>query len=93
MVETDRAPGEQPIVQPRVVRFLRDRNRLVDKGVREDFLDQLESNMVERRKPDTLAEKTVRDLFRRFEDAGSGVAKERVRGRMEKANQNTLSKL
>ena len=81
----------QPLVEPRVIQFLKDRPRLVDKGLREEFLEQLELNIRNRRVPDTMAERSVQQLFNRVEEAGGGVAKERLRKRMERANKTVLN--
>lgn len=93
MKETGGSASEEPILQPRVIRFLKNRPRLIDRGFREEFLEQLESNVSERRKPDTLAEKTVRGVFRNLEEAGSGVAKNKAQGALNKANDGPLSRL
>lgn len=83
----------QPIVRPHVVRFLKDRPRLVDKGVRQEFLEELEKQMVMRRRPDTAAERAVDAVFDRFRDAGRGVARERVRQRLSEANETVLQNI
>lgn len=93
MEGTDGEGGEDPLIQPRVVRFLKGRRRLVDYGVREEILDSVEDSMSERRKPDTVAEEVTLSVLRRFEDAGEQVATSRARKRLRNANTSVLSKL
>jgi len=93
MVGTDGDGSAQPLVEPRLVQFLKDRPRLVDRGLRQEFLEQLEMNIRERRIPDSMAERGVQQVFRRFEEAGSGVAKEKTRKAMKKANEGPLRRL
>ena len=93
MAGADGDGPEQPLFEPRLVEFLRDRPRLVDRGLREEFLQQLAHNMRERRKPDTMAEEVAQSAMRRFEEAGGGVVKERTRKALDKANQGPLERL
>lgn len=83
----------KPLFEPRLIRLLKDRPRLVDRGFREEFLEQLEENVRERRKPDTVAEEMAKNLMRRFEDAGGSVVKNRARSALETANEGPLEKL
>lgn len=80
----------QPIVQPHLVRFLKDRPRLIDKGMRREFLEELEHQMKIRRQPDTAAERAVNLVFDRARDAGKGVAKRRVRDRFAQVSEGPL---
>lgn len=93
MEGTDNEVVGEPLVEPRLVRFLKDRPRVVDKGVRREFLEQLEENIRERRRPDTAAERAVQKMFRTFEDAGTGVAKDRTKKAMDRANKGPLKRL
>lgn len=93
MAGADAEVSQQPLVEPKLIKFLKNRPRLVDKGLREEFLNELEHNVASRRQPDTMAEKTVQNFLRRFEEAGGGVAKERVRVRMEQANETVLNNI
>lgn len=93
MAGTNSETPAQPLVEPRLVRFLKDRPRLVDRGLREEFLEQLEYNIRERRKPDTMAERSVQEFFKRFEEAGGSVAKDRTKKALDKANKGPLNKL
>lgn len=93
MAGTDGEVPEQPLFEPRLVEFLKDRPRLVDRGLREEFLDQLAENMRQRRKPDTMAEEAARSVMKRFEDAGGGVVKNRTRDMLNQANEGPLQNL
>lgn len=90
MSGTSGEPELDPIVQPRLVRFLKDRQRLIDRGIRKELLEQLESQMVMRRRPDTAAEMLVDNMFERFREAGTEVSKKRVRDRLKDANKGPL---
>lgn len=93
MSGVDEGAELEPLVQPRLIRFLKDRPRLVDKGVRRELLEQLENQAIQRRRPDTAAEKAVQSFFNRFNEAGGQVARERAKKRMRKANEGPLKGL
>lgn len=93
MVGTEGEDAVKPLAEPRLVQFLKDRPRLVDRGLRQEFLEQLEQNIRQRRRPDTMAEKTVQQAFRTFEEAGGGVVRDRTRKALEKANEGPLERL
>lgn len=93
MVGTEGDEAIKPLAEPRLVQFLKNRPRLIDRGLRREFLQQLEMNIRERRKPDTMAEKTVKRMFEELEQAGGGVAKERTKRFMERANDGPLERL
>ena len=90
MAGTDPEVREQPLVQPRVIRFLKERPRLVDYGVRREFLEEVEKGVVERRRPDTAAERFVENIRNRIGNAGGTVAKERTKRVAERANEGPL---
>lgn len=89
MVEPDESPADQPVLQPRLVRFLRKRPKLVEFEMREEFLEHLEQNIRERRKPGTVAQR----LSRTVEDASEPVIRDTLRRRLEKANDSLLRRL
>lgn len=89
MVEPEDRELQEPLFEPRVIRLLKDRPRLVDKGVRKELLEELENQMRERRKPDTVAEKAVRSVFRQFDEVGETVAERRAKQRIRKVNRET----
>jgi len=93
MGTTDGTAVEEPLLRPRLVRFLKERRRLVDFGMREEFFDELERQIAERRTPSRVAEKTADEAFNRTRESATPVVRDRVAKRMEKANKNLLSNL
>lgn len=93
MAEPDESSELQPLMQPRLVRFLKNRPKLVDRGVREEFLEEVEERMMERRKPDTVAERTVRRMFNEVADAAAPPTRRRVRERLSRANETVLENM
>lgn len=89
MVEPEDRDLQDPLIEPRVIRFLKDRPRLVDKGWRKELLEELENQMRERRKPDTIAEKAVRSVFRNAEEVGENVTQRRAKDKLRKVNRET----
>lgn len=93
MEGTESENKAKPLVEPRLVQFLKDRPRLVDRGLRKEFLEQLEQNIRVRRQPDSMAERTVQEMFRNLEEAGGGVVRDRTKNALEKANNGPLERL
>lgn len=89
MVEPEDRDLQDPLIEPRVIRFLKDRPRLVDKGLRKELLEELENQVRDRRKPDTVAEKAVRTVFRNAEQVGEQVGQRRAKDRLRKVNRET----
>jgi hypothetical protein len=89
MVEPEDRELQDPLFEPRVIRFLKDRPRLVDKGVRKRLLEELENQVRERRKPDTVAEKAVRSVVRSVEQVGENVGRRRAKERLRQVNRET----
>lgn len=88
-----RQAAEEPILRPRLVRFLKERDRLVDFGFREEFLNELESQVAQRRAPTQLAEKATDAATERARDSAKPVVRDRVRRKMEEANSGVLENL
>ena len=86
-------PRNEPLVEPRVIKRLKDRPRIVDWGVRKQFLEQLEKVAIERRKPGNVARGAVRTGFDRFQEAGEDVAKETTEEVLEKGNNSIFKRL
>lgn len=93
MAQGEGSPKEDPLFQPYLVRVLKDRPRLVDRGVRQDFLEELEDTLMERRRPDSVAEEAVRSVLDRFTDAAAPAAKKQVQRKAEQANETVLENL
>lgn len=82
-------PSTDPIIQPRVIRRLKDRRRVVDFGFREEFLDELDNVLCEMRRPDRIAERSVKSIGQRTQRASARV----VQRAMEKGNQSVFRNL
>lgn len=93
MAEPGISGEEQPVVQPRVIRLLRKRPKLVAENMRNDILEQVEQNITERRRPDTAAERVVQRVLDEARHAGEQVFSGRVRDRMVEANEGALRRL
>lgn len=93
MAEPSGSPRDEPLVQPRLIRFLKERPRLIDRGAREEFWATVEENVVDRRKPDKAAERAVQKFFEEMGQNAGPVARNRVRDRLEDANESVLNRL
>jgi len=93
MAETDSSGEVDPLLQPRVIRLLRRRPKLFAEDARNEFWEEIENNVIERRKPDTVAERTVDRILNQAREATSPVMKGRARERVRKVNETTLSRL
>lgn len=93
MAEPGASGEDQPVVQPRVIRLLRKRPKLVAENMRNDILEQVEHNITERRKPDTAAERVVRRVLDEARNAGEQVFSGRLKDRMAEANEGALRRL
>lgn len=85
--------GEDPLLEPRVIKKLKERNRVVSFGVREQFLEQLEAVQREKRKPGNVAEEAVKRGFQRAEEAGAGVAKETTKKMLQRGNNSVRNRI
>lgn len=93
MPENSGSSDVDPLLQPKIIERLRDRPKLVDAGLREEFWDELANTARERRKPDRIAEEGVRKAFNRSAEAAAPPVRNRVRGKLEKANESVLNNL
>lgn len=93
MSESAVSGEEQPIVQPRLIRFLKNRRKLLGGGIRDEFWEEIERNVTERRKPDTAAERAVGNVVDRVQEASFPVAKRRVKDGLSRANEGALNRL
>jgi len=93
MASPDEQEETNPLVQPRVIRTLKDRPRLIDLGFRQEVLEQMESAMARRRSPDVIAERATQEVKQTAEEATEPVVRDRLRSRVEKANNGILNKL
>lgn len=84
---------EEPILQPRLIRFLKNRRKLVGGGIREEFWEEVERNVIERRRPDTAAERAVQNLMDWAAESTAPVARRRMRERLSQANESIFRNL
>lgn len=90
----DQTTGDpDPILKPRLLRKLRDRERLVDMGLREETLDQLQQAICERRSVENVSDRLTSSTMRSVVDVTQPVARNKARDAMDKANQTFLSRL
>lgn len=87
----------EPLVQPRLIRLLKNRPRLVDFGVREELLEELEQQVILRRTPDNVAESMISQIIRgttqRASEVTEPVFKNRTAEKMSKINETRLKNL
>lgn len=93
MVEPEEQASQEPLMQPRLVRFLKNRRKLVGGKLREEILEEVERNMEQRRMPDTAAEKIVQNAMRRTEEVTGSVARKKAKSGINKINETVLEGL
>lgn len=81
---------DEPLIHPRVIRRLRERPKLINFGMREEFLEEMEKVVENRRQPGNIAEKASEAAFERFEEAGIEVTRNRTQNTLERANSSIL---
>jgi hypothetical protein len=84
---------DDPLIEPRLIRRLRDRPRAVDFGFRDELLAQLDEVICDRRRPDNVAEQGVLMAFDRIQEAGGKVAKRRASNFLQNRNTDVLENL
>lgn len=93
MVSPEENPEAEPLVQPRLIRTLKNRDKLIDFGVREEVLEQAEDIIKRRRHPDTVAERVTQRISQTAKDASEPVVRDRLKNRVNQANESVLKKL
>lgn len=93
MAETDSSGEVDPLLQPRVIRLLKRRPKLFAESARNEFWEEIERNVTERRKPDTVAERAVDRLLEQTREATSPVMKGRARERFRRVNETVFRRL
>lgn len=93
MVSPDEPEEANPLVKPRVIGALKDRQRLIDMGFRREVLEQMESVIARRRSPDIVAERATQGAKQTAEQAAEPVLRERLKNRVEKVNDGVLRDL
>lgn len=93
MPPTDGDGELEPLVQPHLIRLLRKRPRLFNDDFRQEILYHLEENIKERRKPDTVAERSVSRLMGEAQQVTQPAVKNRVRDKLENENRKRLNRI
>lgn len=84
---------DNPLIQPKLVRMLKQRSRLIDLGIREEVLDQLDNRMCQRRSPRHIAERLSDTVVNEASDATRPVMRDRVEKKVDEINNKMLSDL
>lgn len=90
---SDSGMREEPLIQPRLIRMLKDRPRLIDFGLREEVLAELDNQICERRNPQTVAERISDRVSSEVSNTTRPVVRRRVQERMERMNRERLQNL
>lgn len=93
MPHTDGEGELKPLVQPRVIRALKNRPRLIDKGVRREMLEEMEQNVIERRTTGEVASRVSHTVMKSASDAGEPVVRNRMWNALERLNESILESL
>lgn len=70
------------MVEPKAVARLKNRERLVDFGLRKELLEQTEQVLAEKRTPKNVAENAVGMVTQRAQEVGAPVMQDRVEKRI-----------
>lgn len=89
----DEDPSENPIIHPWGIRLLRKRPKLFDIEAREEFLERLEHNMAERRRPEAIGDRISKIGIRSTEEAAQPVLRDQLADRARKENRKRLRRL
>lgn len=93
MPHQDESGELKPIVQPRLIRALKNRTRLVNLGLREEVLDNLEETVKERRRTDTVASRLSHEMMQSLSDTGKPVLEKSAKKRLDRVNEGILERL
>lgn len=93
MASPDESASKEPLLQPRVVRLLKERPRLVDFGLRKEMLEELDNIATERRKPVNVAQRATDNALNRARDAAKRPMQRRVEKRVDEINESILEGL
>ena len=92
MVE-DRVEMDEPLLEPKVLQMLEDRDRVVDLGMRDKIIRNMKDNIRHRRTPDVLAERFSKETVRSVADITEPVVRDSMRDRLEQANETIMRDL
>lgn len=92
-MERSNDPEQEPVVQPRLIRFAQRRPKLVEIEVRDRFLENLEESVCERRCPPNISDRVSKLVARSGEQAVEPVLRNTLRTRLSEANERVLRRL
>lgn len=84
---------DEPLIQPHLVELLKERPRLIDKGMREKMLDNLARNMAERRTPAVVAERLSSTTVKSVADVSQPVVRDAASERIAQMNGTILENI
>lgn len=84
---------KEPLMQPRVVKALKNRPRLVDFGVRKQMLEGLEESIAERRHPDRVSERASSTAAETAKQAAEPAARDVLGSVLDRANNTIFNRL
>lgn len=93
MGSPDEAAEQSPLMEPRVVRLLKERTRIVDFGMRREVLEEMEVIIQERRKPNRVAKRATDNILSRAQEATRRPLSDRVEKRVDEINESILDGL
>jgi len=79
-----------PLIEPKGCKKLKERNRIINLGIREKFWEHMEKNIVERRRPDNIADRVAEKAIRSTEQPLRNAARERARERFIDVDANDV---
>lgn len=68
----------RPVLQPMVIRALKERNRVIDFGLREEMLEEMEIIISQRRTADTLASRLSHTAMESARESAEPVVRDRL---------------
>lgn len=92
-MHTDDGEELEPLLQPRVIRMLRNRQRLINFGFREEVLEEMEETITRRRTTDTIAHRVSTTMADVMRDSSEPIVRDRIESRLSQANAGALNRL
>lgn len=93
MPHTDGEEELEPLLQPRVIRMLKNRNKIISLGLREEILDEMEDTIARRRTTDTIAHRVSTTMADVLRDSSEPIVRDRMRNRLSEMNSGALERL
>lgn len=90
---SDSGARDNPLIQPRFVRILKDRPRLIDFGLRKEVLEELDHQLCARRSPQEIANRISDRVTDEITNTTRPVMRRRAEKKIKELNKDTLRKL